>query len=137
MPAKINPDIVRALRKHRGWSQGYLAAVAGIGESTVKRIERGPELYSGRSCVPDRLAEALGVSVDVLANTDSAKKIIPVEGDYVPIIIVALRREHDGKRSYIRRVNTEIEDIQPGDEFVAAPGINPSLIYQMKDKEPR
>ena len=37
----VSSDIVRELRRERGWSQEQLAAIAGLSERTVQRIEAG------------------------------------------------------------------------------------------------
>ena len=48
-------------RRRRGWSQAELAAAAGVGSATVKRVERGEvEPHPGTT---RKLAAALGVRV--------------------------------------------------------------------------
>lgn len=61
--ALVTPDetlarAVRLLRRERGLTQPQLAAKAGIGEATVKRIERGD---GARRSTVRALARALGV----------------------------------------------------------------------------
>lgn len=54
-------EIVRALRKSKGWSEQELATRAGIGRSSLRNIESGtgnPTLYT-----LDLLGAALGVEL--------------------------------------------------------------------------
>src|SRR5580658_4092166 len=37
----VSSDIVRELRRERGWSQEQLASIAGLSERTIQRIETG------------------------------------------------------------------------------------------------
>jgi transcriptional regulator with XRE-family HTH domain len=63
--------VLASLRERRGMSQGELAALVGITQSTLSRIERGqgqPDAFTMR-----KLSEALGVSVgDLTAWVDRA-----------------------------------------------------------------
>jgi DNA-binding XRE family transcriptional regulator len=56
---------VRVWRDHRGLSQAALAEAAGMAQPTVARIETGQR--KGTLAQMRRLAEALGVRLDVLA----------------------------------------------------------------------
>jgi DNA-binding XRE family transcriptional regulator len=56
---------VRVWREHRGLSQAALAGAAGMAQPTVARIEGGQR--KGTLVQMRRLAEALGVRLDVLA----------------------------------------------------------------------
>jgi transcriptional regulator with XRE-family HTH domain len=56
------------LREARGWSQQELADRSGVPYITIYRCERGLH-KEPRVSVAAKLARALGVSLDVLANT--------------------------------------------------------------------
>jgi len=60
----IQLEGVRALREVRGWTQGDLAAHAGVRESVVARSEAGGFI---RHKPARKIAAALDVSVDTLA----------------------------------------------------------------------
>jgi len=57
------PDEIRRLRKLRGWTQGDIAAAAGIGASTVESLERG---HFASPRVQEALSDALAVGLDAL-----------------------------------------------------------------------
>jgi transcriptional regulator with XRE-family HTH domain len=59
---------LKRLREARGWSQQELADHAEVPYITIYRCERGQH-QEPRVSVAARLARALGVSLDVLANT--------------------------------------------------------------------
>jgi transcriptional regulator with XRE-family HTH domain len=59
---------LRQLREARGWSQRELADRASVPYFTIYRCERGTH-GEPRVSVAARLARALGVSLDVLADT--------------------------------------------------------------------
>ena len=59
---------LKRLREARGWSQQELADRAEVPYITIYRCERGQH-QEPRVSVAARLARALGVSLDVLANT--------------------------------------------------------------------
>ncbi len=61
-------DRLKRLREARGWSQQELADRAQVPYITIYRCERGLH-QEPRVSVAARLARALGVSLDVLANT--------------------------------------------------------------------
>jgi ribosome-binding protein aMBF1 (putative translation factor) len=56
------------LREQRGWSQQELAQRSGVPYLTIYRCERGLH-QEPRVGIAAKLARALGVSLDVLANT--------------------------------------------------------------------
>jgi transcriptional regulator with XRE-family HTH domain len=55
-------DIVRRLRKSKGWSQEHLAEAANIGRATVQRIESGAVVPSNEIALA--LAAALGTDAE-------------------------------------------------------------------------
>ena len=59
---------LRRLREARGWSQQELSERSGVPYITIYRCERGQH-QEPRVNVAARLARALGVSLDVLADT--------------------------------------------------------------------
>ena len=59
---------LKRLREARGWSQQELADHSGVPYLTIYRCERGLH-QEPRVSVAAKLARALGVSLDVLANT--------------------------------------------------------------------
>ena len=61
-------DRLKRLREARGWSQQELADQAHVPYITIYRCERGLH-QEPRVSVAAKLARALGVSLDVLADT--------------------------------------------------------------------
>jgi len=61
-------DRLKRLREARGWSQQELADQAHVPDITIYRCERGLH-QEPRVSVAAKLARALGVSLDVLADT--------------------------------------------------------------------
>ena len=59
---------VRVLREARGWSQEQLAAVAGLSEDDVSRLERGG--LSPRLDTLEAIAVALGVPLMALLDIE-------------------------------------------------------------------
>ena len=59
---------LKRLRETRGWSQQELADRSGVPYITIYRCERGLH-QEPRVSVAAKLARALGVSLDILANT--------------------------------------------------------------------
>ena len=59
---------LKRLREARGWSQQELADQSGVPYITIYRCERGLH-QEPRVSIAAKLARALGVSLDVLANT--------------------------------------------------------------------
>ena len=59
---------LKRLRERRGWSQQELAERAEVPYETIYRVERGRH-QEPRVSVAVKLARALGVSLDVLADT--------------------------------------------------------------------
>jgi transcriptional regulator with XRE-family HTH domain len=57
-------DLVRQLRKRRGWSQEYLAAASGVSRPTIQRIERGQVIPSPEIAMS--LAAVLGVDASAI-----------------------------------------------------------------------
>jgi transcriptional regulator with XRE-family HTH domain len=57
----IRSDLLRDLRRARGWTQAQLAEAAGIAQGTYSRIERG-ESVSSQATTMAALERALGVA---------------------------------------------------------------------------
>lgn len=57
----IRNDLLRDLRKARGWTQAQLAEAAGIAQGTYSRIERG-ESVSSQATTMAALERALGIA---------------------------------------------------------------------------
>ena len=57
--ARVNPTILKTLRRRKGWSQERLAEMAKVNKQTISRIERG-EPENPRENTIKRLAYALG-----------------------------------------------------------------------------
>ena len=65
----IHPEILKSLRKRSGLpSQEALAKASKVGVATIKRIEASEEAYEARSLVAERLAHALGISIEELSG---------------------------------------------------------------------
>ena len=64
---KINPTTLSTLRKHKGWTQQELARHSTVGLKTISNYEDGRGSRAQANEV-QRLAKALGVGVDDLAN---------------------------------------------------------------------
>jgi putative transcriptional regulator len=67
---------LKAIREARGWSQGELAARAGVPYETVYRVERGLH-HEPRVSIAAKLARTLGVSLDVLAGVYERPEAAP------------------------------------------------------------
>ena len=78
-------------RRMRGWSPTALAARAAVGESTVRRIERGTT--RPKPCVARRLAAALGTDSASVAGLAEAVPSLGPERAYL-----APRRDRAGAR---------------------------------------
>ena len=63
---EVNVARLKALRQLRAMSQEELAEAAGVGRTTISRIERSETGAHGRTL--RRLAEALGVGVEELVK---------------------------------------------------------------------
>ena len=68
---------IRALRQNKGWSLQALASKAGLGVSTLSRIETGERRIALDQIVP--LAKALGTTLDELVETGGQEVIIRPE----------------------------------------------------------
>jgi transcriptional regulator with XRE-family HTH domain len=66
----VDGDAVRKLRDRAGWSTRAFAAIVGISEAFMGRIESGERQPS--PAVRKRMAEALGVEVDAIAGYPDA-----------------------------------------------------------------
>jgi len=64
MAASIG-DVIRDLRREKGWSRAGLARKADLGESTVSMIERGQRPNPSAETVA-KLSDALGISADYI-----------------------------------------------------------------------
>lgn len=75
------------VRKARGWSQQDLADRAGVPYTTIYKCERGTH-QEPRVSVAAQLARALGVSLDVLADTygqnlrETDRNVIALDSDH-------------------------------------------------------
>jgi transcriptional regulator with XRE-family HTH domain len=58
---------LRALRNERGWTQQHLAALSGVPDATISRIERGETTDISINIVR-RLANSFDVTLDYLAG---------------------------------------------------------------------
>lgn len=63
----IRNDLLRDLRKARGWTQAQLAEAAGIAQGTYSRIERG-ESVSSQATTMAALEKALGIAPGSLTS---------------------------------------------------------------------
>ena len=61
---------IRVARQQRGWTQVELAEAAGLSSNYVARLERGE--LGASLFVAMRIAEALGITLDVLAQAQAA-----------------------------------------------------------------
>ncbi len=68
-----------ARESHKGWTQGKLAVVAGVSQSTIGNIEAG--IREGRGSLP-KIAKALAISHDWLA--DGEGEMLAVIAGYAP-----------------------------------------------------
>ncbi|MFC7526262.1 helix-turn-helix domain-containing protein [Parapedobacter sp. GCM10030251] len=59
-------NIIQALRKDRGWSQGELATESGVSREMIGKYERGDAVPSIEAA--KKLARALGVTLDYLGG---------------------------------------------------------------------
>jgi UDP-N-acetylglucosamine 1-carboxyvinyltransferase len=62
---------IRVARLHKGWTQVELAVKAGLSSNYVARLERGE--LGASLFVAMRIAEALGTTLDVLAQAPTAR----------------------------------------------------------------
>lgn len=69
VPTEVVGRNVEMRRKVRGFTREELAAIAGVNESTIFRIERGAVAPGARTL--SRIAWALGVTVDSLLEDAS------------------------------------------------------------------
>lgn len=69
MDMKVNPNLIKAERRRRAWSQQYLAEASGLGLRTIHRIERtGNASFESAKA----LAATLEVSVDDLQQVEGS-----------------------------------------------------------------
>ena len=61
---------IRVARQTKGWTQVELAEAAGLSSNYVARLERGE--LGASFFVATRIAEALGITLDVLATAQPA-----------------------------------------------------------------
>ncbi len=62
---------IRLARQQKGWTQVQLATAAGLSSNYVARLERGE--LGASLFVASRLAEALGMTLDGLAQASTAR----------------------------------------------------------------
>lgn len=82
-------DRVRRLREARGWSQDDLAERAGTTQAQVSRIEAGRH-PNARTDTLWGLADALGVSLDMLVGRDAASASVDEDARLGRIVRAAL-----------------------------------------------
>lgn len=88
---------VRLLREQRGWSQGDLAKASGVGQSQISKIEAGDQ--DARVGTARRLAQALGVSIDVLAGYEPVPVDLSRAQELARLVLGV--RPHDRSRTKI------------------------------------
>lgn len=66
---------LRELRKERGFTQLRMQMLTGIDQSDYSKIESGKRHYTFEQC--KRIAQALGTSMDYLAELTDEKKPYP------------------------------------------------------------
>ena len=67
----FNKEIIQNLMDSKGWTKYRLAKEAGLGQSTVHEIMSGKK-KSPNAKTLQKLATALGVTVDTFFNDDSS-----------------------------------------------------------------
>lgn len=67
---------LRRLRRERGWSLEFLAEASGVSRSMLSQIER--DRANPTLAVALRIAQALGLALDDLAQTDAGQRTIEV-----------------------------------------------------------
>lgn len=108
----IRGDVVRRLRRERGWTQADLARETGIAQSTLSRIEAG-KTTGPYSTTLHVLARVYGCSESELVGDDAAAELHTVPDDASPAL--AGKPETDGiiaeviaggrvRPEYVRRV---------------------------------
>ena len=84
---------IRALRRHRGWTQGFLAGRAGISQAAVSRAERG-DAASQTLGTLERIAEALGAraSLRLFWHGEALDRLLDaVHAGLVDQVVILLR----------------------------------------------
>lgn len=74
---KINPEILKIAREVRGITQEELAAVIGVEQGTLSKIEKG--ILQSDSEIVKRLSDALDFPITFFYQN---KRVLPVEGHY-------------------------------------------------------
>jgi transcriptional regulator with XRE-family HTH domain len=74
MPMSVSSDIVRELRRERGWSQEQLATISGLSERTIQRIETGGDCSLDSKMA---LASAFELPPSALSRLEDALDIKP------------------------------------------------------------
>lgn len=92
-------DVIRKLRRQRGWSLVDLAAESGVDKGTISKIERGGNC---RPATLERLASALHVPLTDLAN---------YSGDGLPSAIKAVSQEDPHRAEAIQKIAQAISDL--------------------------
>ena len=77
-PLQVDPSVLLVERARRGLSQRQLAALCGLGEGTISRIEAGRTSVQARTVY--RIAMALGVPVEGLSEAVSTSPALPAVG---------------------------------------------------------
>jgi len=63
----IQPEIIKALRNARGWTQEQLGEAAKLDKTTISRIERGSH-DDRRGSTAEKLSKAFGVDLKLLTG---------------------------------------------------------------------
>jgi transcriptional regulator with XRE-family HTH domain len=100
-------EMIRALRKERGWSQIELAEKVGLMPQNVSRYEKGH--VQPRESTLANFAEAFGVPLSELTNTASAfefPKLDPEIAEYVRAIPTLSQRDQDAVKAILKALVT-------------------------------
>lgn len=126
MPSSIVPSTLAAYRLRKGWSHNRLWKESGVGVSTIKRIEKSRTVYRGCSNVPEKLAVALGVTVDDLSLEVGDHEVLVADGPFVEIEFLYFRIEEREGRSVRTFIGRNLAEPPEDAEVVAAPIVNPA-----------
>ena len=127
---------MRRIRKERGLTQAELALATGLGPVQISRIERG--VQEPRFATLERLAEALGVSVDAFwtfclePTSASAKSTAGESRDWPPYA-------RSSRSALHRRLNALIRELEALDENVACAALEAciSLSRELRKRVPK
>lgn len=75
--ARLRPSFaerLKELRQARGWTQDELAAVSGVTQAQISRLEAGVQL-DPRASTLERLADAFDMTLDVLVGRSAPAQV--------------------------------------------------------------